>query len=215
MASAKRSFQRWYKIETIAPNDSPDLMNHRAEKWRRYRQALRLVGCGSGTPLSLPLGGAERGALRQQSFRSSRAAGILVTTLLAACVAAKPDNPERPVLASRYYGTWTVDNSLYPFWWVMDSKEGAVGYVYKKDGTCGSGHAMVLGPDRIDVLSLDKAGNETRHIYSLHRAEGDLLLFWGEDQESGGIHRRVTPSDICKRADGTYAEWAPSAPRSR
>ncbi len=215
MASAKRLLRQWYKIEAIAPNYSPDLMNDHAEKWTRYRQALRLVGCGSGTPLSLPLEGAERGALRQQSFQSSRAASIFVTTLLAACVAAKPDNPERPVLASRYYGTWTVDSPLYPFWWVMDSKEGAVGYVYKKDGTCGSGHAMILGPDRIDVLSLDKSGNETRQIYSLHRAEGDFLLFWGEDEASGGIYRRVTPSDICKRADGTYAEWAPSAPPSR
>lgn len=190
-------------------------MNDYAEKCTRYRQALRLVGCGSGTPGSLPLEGKERGALRQQSFQISRAASILVTTLLAACVAAKPDNPERPVLASRYYGTWTVDNRLDPFWWVMDSKEGAVGYVYKKDGTCGSGHAMILGPDRIDLLSLDKAGNETRHIYTLHRAEEDLLFFWGEDEASGGIYRRVSPSDICKRADGTYAEWAPSAPPSR
>jgi hypothetical protein len=190
-------------------------MNDHAKKWTRYRQALRLVGCASGTPLSLPLEGAKKGALRQQSFQSSRAASILVTTLLAACVAAKPDNPERLVLASRYYGIWTVYSPIYPFWWVIDSKEGAVGYVYKKDGTCGAGHAMVLGQDRIDVLSLDNAGNETRQIYSLHRAEGDLLLFWGEDEPSGAVYRRVTASDICKRADGTYAKWAPSATPSR
>jgi hypothetical protein len=190
-------------------------MNDYAEKWTRYRWALRL-GCGSGTPLSLPLEGAERGALRQQSFQSSRAASILMTTLLAACVAAKPDSPETPVLASRYYGTWAVDSPRYPsWWWIIDSRVGATGYVYKKDGTCGSGHAMVLGPDRIDVLSLDTSGNETRNVYRLHLAEGDLLLCWDEDEAWGAIYRRVTPSDICKRADGTYAEGAPSAPLSR
>ena len=50
---------------------------------------------------------------------------------------------------------------------------------------------------------------------NLRLAEGGFLLLAFDDFSGVAAHRRVDPSDICVRSDGTYAHGAPHPAKLR
>ena len=60
---------------------------------------------------------------------------------------------------------------------------------------------MTIGPDQ---LAPPPGSSE---IMYMRHVEGDLLLSVHGD--NAGLFKRVKPSDICKKRDGTYLEGAP------
>jgi hypothetical protein len=118
--------------------------------------------------------------------------------LLVGCAA---NRTREPVLASRYYGAWTNLEPRYYNWWVI-SAAGVVNYGIALDGgKCGGRSVTVLSSDQIDIQP-PNGGTATLRV-----AEGNLLLLLVDDHFA--VHKRVKPSDICRKPDGSYFEGAP------
>jgi hypothetical protein len=141
--------------------------------------------------------GSWRQVILQSKVIRHTCASFLV--LLIGCAETKS---QETVLAPRYYGVWVNVVPSYHNWWQI-SEAGAINYGIALDGgKCSGRAATVLSANRIDI-SFGNSGT----VY-LRLAEGDFLLF-----EAGpaafSLHRRVEPSDICRKSDGTYFEGAP------
>jgi hypothetical protein len=146
------------------------------------------------------------------SLHLTRIMYVVAMTLLAGCVT--PSKHTKPLLASRYYGTWRNAVPHWHNWWEI-SAAGAISYTYSQDGDCRVLPMVVLGTYKVKVPPVD---GETGHTVNLRLAEGDFLLLVPDDVgdvSGGAAHRRVDPSDICMRPDGTYAHGAPHPAKLR
>jgi hypothetical protein len=125
----------------------------------------------------------------------------LLFCLLLGCATTKPASVK---LARRYYGTWENVNPRYFNWWVIGAR-GAENYGIALDGgKCGARAAIVTSSTSIEV-PFGNSGADTLHV-----VEGDFLLFMSP--HGFALHKRVSPSAICRKANGSYFEGAPSAP---
>jgi hypothetical protein len=142
-------------------------------------------------------------SVNRASLHLTRIRYVIAMTLLAGCVT--PSKPTKPLLASRYYGTWRNAVAQWHNWWEI-SAAGAISYTYWQDGDCKALPMLVRGTDQVKAPPED---GKTERTVNLRLAEGDILLLVSDDFSGGAVHRRVDPSDICKRSDGTYAHGAP------
>jgi hypothetical protein len=141
--------------------------------------------------------------VRRASLHLTRITYVVAMTLLAGCVT--PSRLTKPLLASRYYGTWRNALPNSHNWWEI-SAAGAISYTYWQEGDCKVLPMVVLGTHQVKVPP--ENGNAGLTV-NLRLAEGDFLLLVPDDFSGGAAHRRVDPSDICMRSDGTYAHGAP------
>ncbi len=129
---------------------------------------------------------------------------LLATVALFGCAIntpVAPKEPPTPVLMSALYGAWANANGNFFNWWEI-SAVGAVNYGIALDqGKCGARRATVLGTDRLEI----PFGNAA--IVHLSLGASDLLVFEGD--RGRAVHKRVAPTDICRKPDGTYFEGAP------
>jgi hypothetical protein len=127
------------------------------------------------------------------------AMGLLTAVVLVGCATNKA---KTPVLSSSFYGVWTNVNPNVFNWWVI-SAIGAVNYgIALNQGKCGGQSAVVLGPNQIYAPPLGSA--DTAH---LRLSESGFLVF--EGAHGRALHKRVAPTDICRKSDGTYFDGAP------
>jgi hypothetical protein len=147
--------------------------------------------------------------VKRPSLPLTRIGYVVAMTLLAGCVT--PSKLTKPALASRYYGTWRNAVLHWDNWWEI-SAAGAISYSYSQDGYCEALPMVVLGTYKVKVPPGD---GKTGRTVNLRLAEGDFLLLVPDDVSGGAAHRRVDPSDICMRSDGTYAHGAPHPAKLR
>src|ERR1700679_70080 len=170
---------------------------------------LRLAGHVRGRLLNLVSNKDKGGSVNRASLHLTRIRYVVAMTLLAGCVT--PSKPTKPLLASRYYGTWRNAVPQWHNWWEI-SAAGAISYTYWQDGDCKVLPMVVLGTYQVKVPPED---GKTGRTVNLRLAERGILLLVPDDFSEGAAHRRVDPSDICMRSDGTYAHGAPHPAKLR
>jgi len=130
---------------------------------------------------------------------TARAATWFLTAVaVLACGGHKSD---APVISPSFYGVWTNVNQNMYNWWEIDPS-GAINYgIARYPGKCGGSSATVLAADRLEIPFGDAA------TVRLSISEDGLLVF--DAYRVHALHKRVVPSDICRRSDGSYFEGAP------
>jgi hypothetical protein len=126
-----------------------------------------------------------------------RASALVVAIALSSCASL----PERKQLSPTFYGTWMNVVAEYQNWWEIGPSGVKNFGTALGGGRCTVNEAIVLDESHIDV-SFGNSG-----VVFMYTDDQGRLIF--ERNGRRGAHRRIEPSEICRRGDGTHFPGAP------